>query len=377
MKAATPAYVGWVPPGEVDVEAFHHVGDPLAEALVIALREHRTTPDLIAGARQLEAAGHPAAVEFFKDVEHVPDWADFEAMRAGAAIGRRYPEGLLVGIYGALPLTYVDPGVACVMKSTGRLTRWGDGFERRFWETATGFVGALDVDGMKPGGDRWEQWVRIRFLHTMIRLGILRKGGWELAAGMPISQAQTAAGAHLFGRYRVNVIRAFGGLVTDDEGVSFELMWRWIARLQGANSELLGVTSEEQFRIQQRILGHLYGPDDESREVSATMLDGLARMRAFRVRLPRRVHSAFARRILASELVEIAAGRDVPGDLGIPADPLAEVLVRAGVAGLRATNQLTRLSSVQRYADRHGQQMRDRMVERGLQHRVADYRPTS
>ena len=36
--------------------------------------------------------------------------------------------------------------------------------------------------------DEWEKWVRIRFLHTMIRMGILRSGKWTRTEATPISQ---------------------------------------------------------------------------------------------------------------------------------------------------------------------------------------------
>lgn len=103
-KAAIPAYERTVPREQVDVEAFNHVGDPIAEAVVPELREHGLGRDPITGARRLAAAGVPAAVAFLGDVEHVPAWADFEAMRAGASLGRRVPLALALGIHGALPL---------------------------------------------------------------------------------------------------------------------------------------------------------------------------------------------------------------------------------------------------------------------------------
>lgn len=373
-KAATPAYAVSVSPQEVDVEAFRHVGDPLAEALVRDLRDAGLMGDPFGGARQLQAAGVEAAVAFFADVEHVPAWADFDAMRAGAAMGRQNAVGLLLGVHGALPFTYTDPATAQVMQSTGRLTRWSKDFELRFWETASAFVGALDVDGMRPGGPRWEQWVRIRLLHTMIRMGILRSGRWDLRAGMPIDQTATAAGAHIFGRYRVNIIRSCGGRVSDEEAESFGLMWRWVSRIEGANSELLGSTVEDELRIQRRIHEQLYTPDDNSRAVTSTLIDGLAQMRGFPH--SRRPHAAVVRRLLAENVVETLPGHDVPGDLGVPSDRPAEVLVAAALTGLRVTAPLTRLPAMRRWSERHGQDILDRTVDRALDHRKANYRAT-
>lgn len=261
------------------------------------------------------------------------------------------------------------------MQRTGRMTHGGSDFVQRFWETAAGFVGALDVDGMMPGGARWEQWVRIRLLHTMIRLGVLRSGVWDLQRSMPISQSATAAGAHIFGRYRVNTIRALGGHVSHEEAFGFALMWRWISRLQGANAELLGATSDQEFQIQHRIHAHLYAPDETSRRTTAAMLDGIAGHGSFPVHLPRRVHAAFSRRLLHQRVVQTLPGRDVPGDLGIPLDPAASAVVGAAVASLRAADTVARLRSVRRLFDRYGQRLLDREVAIGLRHRTPDFQP--
>lgn len=205
--ARTPGHVSGTAPDAVDIEAWGHVGDPLAEDLISEMRERKLMGgDLFLSARSLETSGLPAAVAFFADVESVPEWADFDLMKSGARMGNRNPLGMLLGFHGGLAFTYIDPATATVMGSTGRLTDPGMVFRRRYWETARGFMGALDVDGMRPGGASWEHWVRIRLMHTMIRLGIERGGRWDYTEGAPISQLATASCAHIFGTYRVEII---------------------------------------------------------------------------------------------------------------------------------------------------------------------------
>jgi hypothetical protein len=374
-KAKIPGYATAVHPDGVDVAAWNHVGDPLAEALITQMRERRLmSGDIYANARLLEFEKNQAAQDFFADVEHVPGWCDFDAMHAGAAMTSRNPVGLVMGMHGALPFTYVDPATAAVMGSTGRLSGRDTDFERRFWETATGFIGAMDVDEMKPGGNRWEQWVRIRLLHTMIRLGILRSGRWNLDASMPISQAATASGAHIFGTYRANIIKALGGYVTDEEHASFSLMWRWIARIEGANAELLGETPEEQLAIARHISHYLYQPNADSRAVTAAMLDGLDAMSLFP--LNRRLHGAVLRRLMHESVIGALPGEDVPTDLGVTADPIVDATVALTIGGMRVANQSMRIPAVRRAAERIGGRMVDRILDRGLSGREADYRPT-
>lgn len=375
-KAATPGYSETLPrPADLDVEAWSHVGDPLAEAMIGEMRERKLKGrDFYALARELQGMGSEAADRFFADVEAVPAWMDFEATRAGAEMTRRNPLGLLMGMHGALTYTYIDPATARVMGSTGRLTQRDGDFERRFWETATGFIGAMDVEEMKPGGRQWQNWVRIRLLHTMIRLGILRSGRWDKSSGMPISQPATAVGAHIFGRYRASIIRSCGGLVSDEEQASFELMWRWIARVEGANSELLGATQQEQLALAERISLALYQPNQESAEVTASMLDGLNGMKLFP--MSRRIHAAALRRFMSESNLEAIPGHDVPGDLGVTRDRLAASVLTTFFGGVRIVNQTQRIPFVARWTSRWGDRLITAMVERGLAGRAADYNPT-
>lgn len=376
QKAATPGYSETLPrSADLDVEAWTHVGDPLAEAMVREMRERKLKGrDFYALARELQGMGSEAADLFFADVETVPAWMDFEATRAGAEMTRRNPLGLLMGMHGALTYTYIDPATARVMGSTGRLTQSDADFARRFWETATGFIGALDVQEMRPGGRQWQNWVRIRLLHTMIRLGILGSGRWDVSSGMPISQSATASGAHIFGRYRVSIIRSCGGWVSGEEQASFELMWRWIARIEGANSELLGATQEEQLALAERISLALYQPNQESVEVTASMLDGLNGMKVFP--MPRRLHAAALRRFMSELNLEAIPGHDVPGDLGVPRDRLAAAVLSTVFGGARIVNQTQRIPSVARRSSRWGDRLITALVERGLAGRSADYNPT-
>lgn len=372
-KAATPAYSGVIAPQRVDIEAWNHIGDPIAEALITYLRERKMMRgDLLATARQLRGAGVVEADRFLTDVEWVPGWVDFDAMRPGAAMGARCSVGMMLGIHGAFPFTYVDPATARVMASTGRMTRAGTDFRRRIWETAAGFVGALDVNAMKPSGPRWEQWVRIRLLHTCIRMGVLRSGRWNHSLGGPISQPPTALGAHIFGRYRVNVIKYLGSRVNDDETESFHLMWRWIARIEGANSELLGVTADEQFQLAARMGETLYGPNDDSRSATAAMIEGLTQMKAV-FPLSRRAHVGVIRALLAREVTEILPDVDVAAALGLHQDRRTDLIAAAVISVNRG---LSRVLDVLPSTPDLDLRLTRGVVDRGLRYRQPSFLAT-
>ncbi|MFT4265298.1 MAG: oxygenase MpaB family protein [Nocardioides sp.] len=371
--ARTPGSEVYLDPAEVDYEAWNHVGDPLCEALMTLMRERRLMGgDIYANARTLRAEGCPEAIAFFADVETIPSWLDFEALRAGASVGKRNPIGMMFGIHSALPFTYIDPATAEVMGSTGRLARGGD-FARRYWETATGFVGALDVDGMKPGGRRWEEWVRIRFLHTMIRMGILRSGRWTMDS-MPISQMATAGATFIFGQHRVDIMELFGGVLTEEERNSFALMWRWVSRIEGAPNQLLGRTTAEEFELQSRIHQFIYGANPNSAALMAQVVDGTASMALFG--RSRRLNHAVARRQLGPAMTRTVPGKDARELLDLPADPLVDGLLAASRYPLLALGYGARTRPIRALFDRRGQAFYDRLVARGLHGVKADYRGT-
>lgn len=83
--ACEPCSEHYLAATDIDIEAWNHVGDPLCEAVMDELKAHKMLAgDKYTNARQLQAQGNPAAIAFFADVETIPSWLDFDALRAGA-----------------------------------------------------------------------------------------------------------------------------------------------------------------------------------------------------------------------------------------------------------------------------------------------------
>ncbi|MGN6160734.1 MAG: hypothetical protein ACTHOG_03420 [Marmoricola sp.] len=371
-----------------EVAIWDHVGDPLAEALVSQIRSKRLTRmDPLVAARTLAAEGNEAATNFLADVEYVPTWARFEDMYAGAGLGNRSPIGTAVAVHGALPATYIDPNGADLLVMTGRLGAGGD-YPRRMWESFTGFIGGYDVDGMRPGGKEWERWVRIRIMHTRVRMGVLSSGKWPRdGRPIPISALGAVGGAYVFGIYRANLCRLFSR-ASDEEISSYALMWRWIARILGAPPELLADDDLCQLRIDLLTMRTLYAPNENAATLTASALEGLTQMLPFAL-LPRPVHEAVGRytltpdcifppyllRLVAKsgdpELVELVRGlradsSAIADAFGIPRRPVLTRAVAAVALGARVAAQPTRIRAVDRWVQGvSGRFLRD-AVARGL-----------
>jgi hypothetical protein len=353
----------------VELEPWLYVGDPLAEQAVRELQaRRRIRRNLVVEIRRLALDGNEPCQEFLRDVETPPAWADFDAMRAGGALGKRNPLPLILGMHGTLPMTYADGYASPVLVRTARLA---NDLPRRLFETATLFLGALDSDEMRPGRREWERCVRIRLMHTMVRLKILDSGDWDHSFCVPINQLSTGAGPYIFGVHRVRMLRSFGAPVSDQEAESFELMWRYVTRVMGCVPELIGHTPDDQRILSARIMRILYRPNSDSRVLTRALHEGLPNVPQLPP-FPRSVHEALSRRVLAPELLpELEA--NVADDLGVPRHPVIERAIDGPRLALRLYGALQRIRPVQAGLERLGGKLLRRLLEAGLQGVPADY----
>ncbi len=347
----------------MSLEPWLDVGDPLAEDVVAVLRTHPgALADPVPAIRALAADGDHACRRFLDDVETPPDWADFDLMRAGGAMMyRHFPHYVIATAYGGLMTTFCSADAAYILARTGRLER---NVVRRMNESGELFFGVLDAEQLRPGRTVWEVCVRVRLMHTMVRL-TLRRAGDRPLLGTPINALHTAAGPVFFGAMTLDRLRLLGGRFTDREADGFYLIWRYVTRLLGVPSELLGTTTAEQRAIDARILPLSFDPDDTSRRLAEALITGLTTMPRAE-RLPRSAHEALARRMLGDERADA---------MGIPRGHTGgNILANAVTLGLRCYGWAQRLPAVDSAAGHLGRRMAQRLVCDGLQGTPPDYR---
>ncbi len=185
------------PPDEV-VRAFasmYYDADPLAEAFVEEVHLARGTK---VGRGMLEEAlavgvggmdDPPASlVRLFDDIEHDPDWVDWERVEHGARVFRRWGTSVF-HFAGAVTLAaYSESSVAKPLALTGAYA--GASTKHRFLETAAFWIAVSEPDGLRPGGAGRASALRVRLMHVFVRARLRSHPEWDLDAwGVPISQA--------------------------------------------------------------------------------------------------------------------------------------------------------------------------------------------
>lgn len=350
---------------QMPLEPWLEVGDTLAESVVRTLRaRHLPLSQPLKAMRRLAAEGEPACTALLHDMETPPAWADFDAMRRGGAMGYRHFLQLSIAlIHGGLMTTFSTADAARILVGTNRLEQ---NVVRRLFESATLFFGVLDTEALRPGGSAWEICLRVRLMHTMVRLRLLDGGHWDGAGGQPINALHTAAGPLFFGAMVLERLQKLGGSFSEAEGEGYYLLWRYVTRLLGVPEDLLGDSSAEQRILDARILPYAFNPDANSRRLAEVLLGSLHRVPNAE-RVPRAVHEVLVREMLGEPRADA---------MGIARHPRGIMRLARGIMhGLRLYGWMLRLPGLRQLSAAYGRRYMDRLVERGLAGVATDFQP--
>ncbi|MBQ0753365.1 MAG: DUF2236 domain-containing protein [Gammaproteobacteria bacterium] len=279
-----------------------NVGDSLAEKAVQALRQAGMSLKQPARAvQQLAADGDKSCQALLADMHDTPGWVDYDLMRHAGAMAQRHFPMLILGLtYGGLPLTFAHPDAAEVFSGTGRMQA---NISRRLNESATLFFGIYNSDTLAPGKPMWEICLQVRLVHSVVRMGLIKKG-WDVGRrGVPINQLSTAAGPAFFGTHQLGGLRRLGARISDDEALGFTMIWRYVTRLLGVPESLIGRTQAEQDEFDRHITSLFFAPDDNARSVMQDLIEGLATQKPT-ANLPRAMQLALFRRMLGDDMAD-------------------------------------------------------------------------
>jgi len=217
----------------------YYDADPLAEAFVDEVygglgRE--------AGRRMLEQAllhgtasianAPESLLRLFGDIEHDPEWVDWDRVEHGARVFRRWGTSVF-RFAGAVTLgAYSESSVAKPLALTGAYA--GETAKRRFLETAAFWIAVSEHDGLRPGGAGRASALRVRVMHVFVRQRLKEHPEWDLEAwGVPNSQADallTLMGGSVIPGL---ALKAMGYRSTKEDIEATLHFWRYVGHLMG------------------------------------------------------------------------------------------------------------------------------------------------
>jgi len=187
-----------------------------------------------------------AFVALFKQLDHIPEWVNWDEVEAGAGHFSNIPYWA-VGIGAFLPTLYTTHGYATSIPvgATGRFVRQK---ENRMIEGVT-YVSAVSTPGgLQRYSYGFETAVHIRLMHAFVRHQMYKKNGefFDYSVdGDPMSQPDTLVGISVFGISNLLVAKAFGVEVSDEQMRSVDMQWRYIVYLMGGHERGIPKNLEE------------------------------------------------------------------------------------------------------------------------------------
>jgi hypothetical protein len=178
-----------------------------------------------------------ALIALFAELDHPPRWVSWERIEHGAAVMRRYANlsGLFLRL--AFAQTYVNANAGTPLYMTGSLSQ--KTVARRLKETSKWRLELHQAGGLRRFGPAFKTTVRVRVLHSIIRLHLLNDPQWDLKMlGMPIPQTDMA-GANI-GMFLTHslLLRLIGARITRDELRDVMHLWRYHGHVIGVADDL-------------------------------------------------------------------------------------------------------------------------------------------
>ena len=300
---------------EAELDGMRHVVDDLCDRCLAVLTVRGESVDAFLG-RLGEARPpgggdeHPDVQAFLMSVYTVPAYVDWAAIHDGQLCFLKHPGPAAFGLlYYSLIGGFSAPKIVKTLDATAYMTTQNyDRTWRRLNETFEMVVDCLeDPDGLQPGRAGWKSVLRVRFLHSRVRLGILsRDTPWDAAQyGLPINQEDMVGTLLSFSTNVVETIQRMTGRLTRADEEAYLHLWRYIGHLIGVREEFNPLASIERARgTTESIVMHLLHPDRRSGEVARNVLRAVSGREQGRMRWSYAAHSEMARLLLGHPLAD-------------------------------------------------------------------------
>ena len=252
------------------------IGDPLADAMMEDLSgvSRQEQALLFQAALQEQdwdslADAPSSAKEFFKDMEKVPDWVDFDSFLPGIRMFHRNSHLILGAFVGGTLVEGFSTNISKAFFISGRVRDKG---VRRLRQNNRHIMEIFMPDGLNRDGDGWKLSVRIRLVHAQLRRLLGNSDEWDHEAwGRPISSAHLGYAITSFSAGLLDHMKSLGAEYTDEERKSFMAIWRYTGHVMGIPSAIL-FRDEEDARHLRRIGSMCEPPPSPESAVMANAL---------------------------------------------------------------------------------------------------------
>jgi ER-bound oxygenase mpaB/B'/Rubber oxygenase, catalytic domain len=165
---------------EAELELMRQKVDILADDCLLALHEkHISVDSYIAKISETDVLSYcdVRIQAFAREVLAQPEWLNWELLREGQNIFLKYHGSAALGLfYVSLVGGFGAPKITKVLDATLYMTKHRDATFKRMTETLEMIIDCVDTDGsLRPGSKGFSSVLKVRFLHSRVRLTLLGK----------------------------------------------------------------------------------------------------------------------------------------------------------------------------------------------------------
>ncbi|MXX29753.1 MAG: DUF2236 domain-containing protein, partial [Gammaproteobacteria bacterium] len=187
--------------------------DPILEELSSLPRDelHRFIAAGVHHEGGLHKAPEPLR-DFFKSLEEPPPWLDFKDFRPGIYVFNPNSDLMLAAFVAGVLVEGFSTLIAKSFNITGRVR----GTHRRLRQNIRQVMEIFYPGGLQRGGDGWATSVRVRFVHSQIRLLLANSEEWDHSAwGTPLSAANLGFAISIFSQRLLHYAKDLGAVFTE------------------------------------------------------------------------------------------------------------------------------------------------------------------
>ena len=180
--------------------------------------------------------------DFFESLDEPPPWLDYDAFRPGVRAFHANVDLMLVAFVTGVLVEGFSTLIAKSFSITGRVAST----KRRLQQNNRHMMDIFFPRGLNRENDGWKLSVRIRFVHSRIRILLDKSEDWNHEAwGRPVSAAHLGFAISVFSQRLLEYSRQVGANLDKEERECVLSVWRYAGYLMGIPETILYTTGAE------------------------------------------------------------------------------------------------------------------------------------
>lgn len=224
----------------------------------------------------------PKLKALWAQLNHVPDWVDWNQIQRGQDVFYRYAGPNLTGL--AYQALLGGMGAARVVETLARTGGFSTKVaRRRLFETTQHILQCTrSLESLQPGGEGFASSVRVRLLHAAVRKRIMklahdRPGYYNVEEwGIPINDLDSIATIASFSSTLLWLSLPRQGIYPRQQEIEdYVALWRYIAYIMGCPTEPYFETPENAKAVMEMLLSTEVNPSDTGKLLANNIIKSL------------------------------------------------------------------------------------------------------